>query len=95
VDIPTNIGIGAVHNPMHTHESDGTIHMEYGGLVHEKDVLLGNFFKTWGKDFSSEGIMGSINGEDGVLKMTVNGIENSEFENYSIKDGDRIEIVFE
>lgn len=95
VDIPTNIGIGAVHNPMHTHESDGTIHMEYGGLVHEKDVLLGNFFKTWGKDFSSEGIMGSINGEDGVLRMTVNSIENSEFENYSIKDGDRIEIVFE
>lgn len=95
VDIPTNIGIGAVHSPMHTHESDGTVHMEYSGLVRAKDVLLDNFFKTWGKDFNSKGIMGNINGKDGVLRMTVNGVENSEFENYSIKDGDTIEIIFE
>ncbi len=94
VEIPANIGIGAVHSPMHTHDTDGVIHMEYGGLVRAKDILLGNFFKTWGKEFSSGGIMGKINGKDGTLKMTVNGVENSEFENYSMKDGDIINITF-
>ncbi len=95
VNIPTNIGIGAVHSPMHTHESDGTIHMEYNGVVYEKDTHLRRFFEIWGKNFNSKGIMGNINGKDGVLRMTVNGVENSEFENYSIKDGDTIEIIFE
>ncbi len=95
IEVPANIGIGAVHNPMHTHDPDGTVHMEYGGVVRGSDTLVGRFFDAWGKDFSSEGVMGNINGKDGVLKMTVNGVENSDFEKYSMKDGDAIEITFE
>lgn len=94
IDIPANIGIGAVHSPMHTHEADGVVHMEYGGVVRESDTILGKFFDTWGKDFSSKGIMGNIDGEDGIMSMKVNGVENSEFENYMMKDGDNIEIIF-
>ena len=95
VDIPAGIGIGTVHSPTHTHETDGTIHLEYGGVVREDDTRLGEFFKVWGEDFSSTGIMGNINGEGGILKMMVNGVENTEFENYRMRDGDNIEIIFE
>ncbi len=95
VDIPAGIGIGAVHSPTHTHETDGTVHMEYGGVVRKNDTRIGKFFEVWGKDFSSESVMGNISGEDGVVKMMVNGVENFEFENYMMKDGDVIEIIFE
>jgi hypothetical protein len=95
VIIPAGIGIGAVHNPMHTHETDGTIHMEYGGVVREDDTRLGKFFDVWGEDFSGASITGNISGEGGTLKMMVNGVENFEFENYMMKDGDVIEIIFE
>jgi len=95
VEIPSGIGIGAVHNPLHTHESDGTVHVEYNGVVRKSDTRLGKFFEVWGKDFSSNGIMGNMNGEEGTVKMTVNGENNTEFENYIMKDGDNIEIIYD
>lgn len=95
VTVPANIGIGAVHSAMHTHEADGTVHTEYAGVVREKDLRLGKFFETWGEDFSSKGVMGNIDGKGGILRMTVNGEDNSDFENYLMQDGDKIEIIFE
>lgn len=95
VEIPASIGIGAVHRPMHTHKSDGTIHMEYNGVVRENTLRVGNFFDVWGKDFSADSILGNIAGEDGgTIKMLVNGKENTEFENYIMKDGDIIKIIY-
>lgn len=85
-DIPADIGIGAVHQPMHTHAGDNTIHLEFSGLTTKKDLKLGNFFKNWGRDFRSFGTPAS---------MTVNGKENTELENYVMKDNDRIEIKYE
>jgi len=95
VKIPAGIGLGAVHNPTHTHEADGTIHMEYGGIVREDDTRLGRFFDVWGEDFSENSIMGNVSGDGGTMRMIVNGEENFEFENYMMKDGDIIEIIFE
>lgn len=85
-DLPKNIGIGALHMPLHTHEEDGTIHMEFSGLVRKRDLTLGKFFKIWGKDFYSFGK---------TAVMTVNGQLNTEFENYVMKDNDRIELKYE
>lgn len=94
-DIPPNIGAGVVHSPIHTHESDGVIHLEFPGIVKENDLRLSKFFKMWRKDFNSECIFDKCKGPDGQLKMLVNGRENSDFENYIMKDGDKIKIVFE
>lgn len=85
-DLPKNIGIGALHMPLHTHEKDGVIHMEFAGLVRKRDLTLGKFFKTWGKDFYNFGK---------TAAMTVNGQPNTEFENYVMKDNDRIELRYE
>jgi hypothetical protein len=97
IDIPANIGlIGGIHNPIHTHDSDGIVHLEYGnGVVREDDTRLDNFFKVWGKEFSSNQIFEYTNGPEGNISMTVNGELNTEYENYEMKDGDKIVIQYE
>src|SRR3989344_3271064 len=86
IEIPQNIGLVGVHSPIHTHDDLPIIHMEFSGKVTEEDTKLRNFFKVWGKEFLSFGER---------VTMTVNGQENTEFENYQMHDGDKIEIRYE
>lgn len=95
-DIPAGLGLEKLpHNPLHTHDRDNVIHMEYAGLVRNTDLQLGNFFKVWGKKFSKDCILDKCSGPEDQLRMFVNGKENSEFESYSMRDGDKLEIIFE
>jgi len=97
-EIPANLGIGAVHQELHTHDQDakdGVIHMEMKGVVAKDETKLKNFFGVWGKEFSSTQIFDKKNGEEGKVKMMVNGKENIDFENYQMRDGDKIEVRYE
>lgn len=94
-EIPSNVGIGAIHQPIHTHDATGELHLEFSGVVTKDDVRLGKFFKIWGKQLSSSCIFDKCNGEEGKVKLLVNGKENQEFEKYEMKDKDRIEIRYE
>ncbi|RJQ35325.1 hypothetical protein C4568_01125 [Candidatus Parcubacteria bacterium] len=87
-EIPANIGIGAVHQPIHTHDdsNQGIVHMEFQGLVRKENATLGQFLKSWGKDINSFGTN---------VKMTVNGEENTELETYVMQDKDKIELRYE
>lgn len=106
--IPANIGIGMQYagykyydsmmmmTNIHTHDASGQLHWEVmQGPVTKDDILLGDFFGIWGKTFSKDCILDSCNGPGGTVKMFVNGKENTEFENYQVKDGDKIEIRYE
>ncbi len=85
--LPSSLGIsGSYMAPVHTHESDGVIHLEFQGLVQKKDITLGQFFKSWGKDINSFGTN---------MKMTVNGKESTELGNYIMQDKDKIELKYE
>lgn len=90
VTIPGNIGIGAVHQPIHTHDDDpenGTLHLEFGGVVHKSDLQLGNFFHTWDKDIQTA---------YGTLKsMTVNGATSTAYDLYEVHDDDDIVLRYE
>jgi len=88
LEIPENIGIGTVHQPIHTHDDSdqGIVHMEFQGLVRNQDITLGQFFKNWGKDIRSFGVN---------MKMTINGEENTEYEKYIMGDRDKIELRYE
>ena len=82
-----SIGLGAVHQPMHTHEEDykdGVVHMEMQGLVTKDETRLGKFFQIWGKKFD----------KTDKTNMLVNGKKNSDFDMYEMKDNDKIEIYF-
>lgn len=97
-EIPADFGIGGVHLPIHTHAADnkeGVLHMEMSGLVTKDETKLSKWFQLWGKQFNSICIFDKCNGSDGTVKMTVNSQENTEFENYLMKDGDRIEVKYE
>ena len=98
-EIPANVGIGPQYagapgyDPqmqmaaMHTHDDMPLIHLEFmGGPVHREDVTLGQFFRIWGKDMRSFGT---------TMRMTVNGKENTDNENYVMKDGDAIELRYD
>ena len=86
IEVPKNIGLGAVHKPMHTHEDAPIVHLEYPVKVTREDIRLGRFFEVWGKDFREFG-------EN--VTMTVNGISNTDYEKYEMKDGDKIELRYE
>lgn len=93
-----SIGLGAIHQLMHTHKEDykeGVVHMEMQGVITKDETKLKNFFRIWGKDFSSTQIFDKKNGEEGKVKMMVNGKENTDFENYMMKDDDQIVIKYE
>lgn len=94
-EIGANIGIGVTHNPIHTHDSTGVLHLEFQGLVRKDDLKLGKFFEVWDKQFNSGCIFDKCNGPDGKLKMLVNGEVNTEYENYQMQDKDKIEIIYE
>lgn len=94
-EIPGNIGVGGVHKDIHTHKVNDVLHVEMNRSVREDDIRIKNFFDIWGEQFTSECILDVCNGEDGVVKMLVNGEENLEFENYLMREGDRIEIVYD
>lgn len=93
--IPKNIGISSVHYPVHTHDSTGTLHLEFGGTVTKDEIKLKEFFKIWGKRFYRECIFDKCKGPEGKVKFFVNGKENKEFENYIMRDKDQIEILYE
>lgn len=95
---PNGIGLnGAVHDPIHTHDDadKDIVHMEFGGLVKKANTKLGAFFQIWGKNFSSTTLFDKTNGDEGIIKMTINGKENTAFDNYLMKDGDSIEVRYE
>ncbi len=93
--IPADVGIGAVHLPIHTHDTDNIIHLEFSKLVTLDNTRLGEFFKIWGKQFNSDCIFDNCNGPSGTIKMFVNGQPNNDFEKYPMKDDDKIEIRYE
>lgn len=92
-EVPANIGVGPqyaglpTYDPgmrmtaMHTHDPDGTIHLEFPALVTSEDIKLGNFFAIWGKDIMDFG---------SSVTMTVNGTENTELGDYRMQHEDRI-----
>lgn len=85
-EIPQGIGLAGGHKPIHTHDDLPVIHMEFSGAARTDEVTLGQFFKNWGKDFDSFG---------STVTMTVNGKQNTELENYQMKDKDKIELRYE
>jgi len=87
-EIPQDLGLINGHSPIHTHDDLPIIHLEFGGLVREEDIMLSRFFEVWGEEFGSTSLLGNT----GEVEMRVNGELNTEYGSYVMKDGDRIEL---
>ncbi len=95
--IPANIGLTpTVHQPVHTHETDNVLHWEIfpPKTPTEQNMRLGYFFQIWGRKFNSQCILDSCGNEEKSVKMFVNSQPNTDFENYLVHDGDKIEIEY-
>lgn len=92
--IPPNVGreSSGVMRPLHIHDNTGKIHVESYCL---REFKLGEFFEIWGKEFNENCIFEHCNSDSNSLKMYVNGKQNFEFGNLSLKDGDVIRIIYE
>jgi hypothetical protein len=93
--IPNNIGLVGIENPIHTHDETGQIHLEFPGLVTKESTKLYQFFKVWDKRFDKECIFDHCNGPDGKISFFVNGVARDDYEQYEMKDLDKIEIRYE
>ena len=93
--IPSGLGLGTAHQPIHTHDTDHIVHLEISGLVTLDNTRLEKFFKIWGKQFNPNCIFDNCNGPSGTVKMFVNGQPNNDFEKYLMKSDDKIEIRYE
>ncbi len=92
--IPAEIGLQQTpHSPVHTHETDGIIHLENSRPTAE-NMKLKFFFDVWNKKFNKECIFEFCNSGDKKVKFTVNGKENTDFENYIMADGDKMVIEY-
>lgn len=92
-EIPADIGISTgCMRPIHTHDATGTLHVEFPRV---REVKLGEFFKIWEKIFNADCIFEHCSGGEDQVKMFVNGEQNFDFENYVMRDLDRIEIIYE
>lgn len=92
IEIPEGIGLSGTESPVHTHDNTGAIHMEFERPTAQQ-IILGYFFKVWGKKFNKDCIFDYCT-DKGKLKMSVNGKENKDFENYPMRDGDQIVIEY-
>jgi len=89
--IPSNIGTGYnLMRPLHTHTSDGEIHIE-GPCI--RDFTLGEFFDIWIKDFDSTKIFDKTT-ENGELKVYVDDVESQSFRNIVLRDKSNILIEY-
>ncbi len=88
ITIPAGVGIqGACNKPIHTHATDGVLHVETDD---NRDYKLSDFFLIWGNwqnnaqraIFNSTQIFGARAVAGHTLTMTVNGSPDSSFQNY-------------
>lgn len=93
--IPANIGLTDEHNPMHTHDEDGIIHLEFNNVVRKEDLRLGRLFELWGKTFNQNQIFEYSNTDTEQVHMFVNGESNTEYDDYILQPEDKIEIRYE
>ncbi len=95
-DLPAEVGSGLAHGqgmagtPLMHHHHDGTIHIE-GIIQKPEDIALGKFTDSIGLAFDSDTLMEKTNGDEcspgepGQVKMSVNGVPNTDFRNYVLK----------
>ncbi len=88
--IPADVGVtNETRSKLFTINSDGIIYK-----TGEESATLGEFFEIWGENFNSTCILDYCNNENHSMRMYVNNVENFQYENYVIKNGDFILIDY-
>ncbi len=93
--LPAGLGLtGPVESPIHVHESDNIIHMEFNGSVKKDNLRLEKFFALWGKEWTATSFMGMLLSDGHMLTMKVNGVSSTEYGHLQMRDKQEIEISY-
>jgi hypothetical protein len=86
--IPAGIGLGPSGAlPIHTHTSDGTLHVE---STKRLPFTLGDFFRIWGPPFSRTNLLGHHATPGDPIRMTVDGRPSHAFGSLLLHDQQQI-----
>ncbi|MEX2187537.1 MAG: peptidylprolyl isomerase [Pirellulales bacterium] len=106
-DVGTATGLVA---PVHTHDVSGELHFDpteaTSQLPGGRAANLGDFFQVWRTNagnagnnanatFTSTNLLGNQTDANHVIRMFVNGVANTQFENYVLRDNDEITILYD
>lgn len=90
--IPAQIGLSpSCERVIHTHDATGEIHIEPNDPM---TFTLGDFFNIWGKTFNQNQILDSKTDANHEIVMTVDGKQNTQFENLVLQDKQNIIIEY-
>lgn len=93
VPVDPNIGVRAgCMTRLHTHEGDGTIHVE---SPQQRDFTLGDFFAVWDKPFSKEQVLDYKTENGKKITVLVNDVPVDTYENTPLSDLAKITIRYE
>lgn len=94
VVIPNGIGIFgntiSQFADLHTHDFSGTIHFESGTA--NDNFTLKEFFQIWGITFSATHVGRYVGTKAKPITMKVDGVNNTQFENYQPQHGETVDI---
>jgi|SRR5581483_1071507 len=90
--IPKGLGIATPTciRPLHTHETDGVIHVEF---EYQRDFTLAEFFKVWGEPYGPDQVWTYKKDATHDLTLTVDGQPQTDW-NVILKDQQKIVINY-
>ena len=93
IPIPTDVGVQTgCMRMVHTHDDSGKLHVEKEDA--SINITIGDFFAVWGKTFTENQILDSNTDSTHEIVMTVDGVVNTEYNNYIPTDGEQIKIEY-
>lgn len=90
--IPKGIGIASPTciRPLHTHETDGVIHVEF---EYQRDFTLAEFFQVWNQPYGPDQVWTYKKDATHDLTLTVDGQSQTDW-NFVLKDQQKIVINY-
>ncbi len=93
IPIPAETGVEpGCMRMVHTHDDSGKLHIEKEDA--SVNITIGDFFSVWGKTFTGNQILDSKVDSTHEIVMSVDGVVNTEYENYIPSDGEQIIIEY-
>ena len=94
IPIPAETGVeDDCMRMVHTHDDTGKLHVEKEDA--SVNITIGDFFAVWGKTFTENQILDYKADATHEIVMTVDGIVNTEYNNYIPQDGESVVIEYQ
>jgi len=93
--LPSGLGLsGPTESPLHIHEADNIVHMEFTTAVKKEEIRLQRLFDLWNKEWTATSFMGFPLDGNHTLTMKVNGTPSTEYGSLLMQDKQEITLEY-